>query len=498
MTLAAPAAPTATPGLPVRTRPWPHQTAAFHFAAPQRSTILNIAMGGGKGLCAVALAEHDQAMRVLVLCPKSVVGVWPDQFAEHALRTWRVWAGQVNGARGPLNNPSVARRATAALQDQKFAIHIRQPHVTVVNYEAAHLGDMARLLEGAPWDLVILDESHRIKAPAGKASKFAAKVAKRAARVLALTGTPMPHSPLDLWAQYRALDTTILGTSYRAFCQIYGQPKTVYTGPGVARITYEDIRPERAKEFAERTGRLMFQVRQEDLDTKLGLPETTDVRRLVDLEPATRRVYDQLERHLIADIDGGVVTAANAMVNLIRLAQAADGFAVNHDTRLPRTIAKDGVPEKARALADILEDLDQREPVVVFARFRHDLDHIEQVAERSGRRYGELSGVRRDGLTSNSKMSADIDVMGVQIQAGGVGIDLSRARIAVYYSVGFALGDYLQSRKRVHRPGQTRHTTYLHLLARDTVDHAVYGALRHRQDVTTAVLDQLATKERHK
>jgi N12 class adenine-specific DNA methylase len=133
MSLAAPAAPTATPGLPVRTRPWPHQTAAFHFAAPQRSTILNIAMGGGKGLCAVALAEHDQAMRVLVLCPKSVVGVWPDQFAEHALRTWRVWAGQVNGARGPLNNPSVARRATAALQDQKFAIHIRQPHVTVVN-----------------------------------------------------------------------------------------------------------------------------------------------------------------------------------------------------------------------------------------------------------------------------------------------------------------------------------------------------------------------------
>ena len=66
-------------------------------------------------------------------------------------------------------------------------------------------------------------------------------------------------------------------------------------------------------------------------------------------------------------------------------------------------------------------------------------------------------------------MAEDIDICGVQLKAGGVGIDLTRARYAIYYSLDFALGDYDQSRKRVHRPGQTRPTIYVPLIAEDTI-----------------------------
>ena len=84
---------------------------------------------------------------------------------------------------------------------------------------------------------------------------------------------------------------------------------------------------------------------------------------------------------------------------------------------------------------------------------------------------------------------ADVDVAGVQIQAGGVGIDLTRARYAVYYSLGHSLTDYLQSRRRVHRPGQTRTTTYFHLIAEDTVDQQVYQALASKQDVVEFIMN---------
>lgn len=471
----------------------PHQEEAIEFARPLPGALWAMEMGTMKSRCAIELLDQDDAQRILILCPKSVVAVWPDQAEQWSSRTWTTWAGEVRGTRGPLRNPSVAKRATAIVGATKRAIVCEQPLLVVVNYEAAHVGDMAEILTGTAWDAVVLDESHRLKSPSGKSSKLAAKVCAktrgRGGRVLALTGTPMPHSPLDLWAQYRALDGgTRLGTSYHAFCQAYGAGEQVWAPGGIQRTRWTGIRPERLDLFREQTADLMHQVRAADV---LDLPAASDVYRTCELAPAARRVYDALERDLIADLDDEdhVVTAANAMVLVLRLAQAASGFARDADTGELRPL-RDGLPDKARLLADLLEDLPAREPIVVFCRFHADLDAVRAVAERAGRAYGELSGRRRDGL-DGPRMSETIDVLGCQLASGGVGIDLTRAAVAAYYSTDFKLAEHDQSRARLHRPGQARPVTYVHLLAQDTIDQAVYGALRSRREVVSGVLDHL-------
>lgn len=496
----------AGPAVPQRTRTalWPHQVEAFRRARARRSFLLAIGMGGGKSAIAIALAEDDLAdkrdqlpghpFRVLVVCPKSVAGVWPNQIAEHALSDWHPWAGEVIGARGALRNPSVARRAEALVHADKAAAILRRPFMAVVNFEAAHQGDMGQLTAGTPWDVVIIDESHRIKAPGGKASRHVARIAaqvrKRGGRVLALTGTPMPHSPLDLWAQYRALDGgRRLDTSYHRFCHRFGAGEQIYTAGGVQRTVFKELNPDRLSEFTELVAPLMHQVTEADLDTRLGLPEQIDTYRTCELEPATRKAYDSLEKDLIAEVGDGVITAANAMVLVLRLAQATSGFGRDADTH--REIPLVETPEKARLLADVLEDLPTDEPIVVFCRFHHDLDQVERVARAQGRSYAELSGRRRDGLTADSKMTPDADLVGVQIQSGGVGVDFTRARYGIYYTLGFELADYLQSRKRLHRPGQSRAVTYVHLLAESTIDRAIFGALKRRQEVVGAVLTHL-------
>jgi hypothetical protein len=496
--------------LPTRTTLWPHQAEAFRRARAHRSFMLAIGMGGGKSAVAIALCEDDFAdkrnhelstdrpispFRVLVVAPKSVVGVWPSQLAQHAVSDWRTWSGEVRGARGPLKNPSVARRAEALVQATRDAAVLRRPFMAIVNFEAACQGDMARLTLGTPWDVVIIDESHRIKAPGGKASKHVARITQRVrehgGRILALTGTPMPHSPLDLWAQYRALDGgRRLDTSYQRFCHAFGAGEQIYTAGGVQRTVFRDLREDRLEDFRERVAPLMHQVTEAELDTRLGLPAQIDTYRTCELEPATRRAYDSLERDLIARVGEGTVTAANAMVLVLRLAQATSGF--GRDAETGEEIAlTDGTPEKARLLADVLEDLPTREPVVVFCRFHHDLDQVDQVAAKAGRVYAELSGRRRDGLTADSKLTPDADIVGVQVQSGGVGVDFSRASYAVYFSFGFELADYLQSRKRLHRPGQRRPVTFVHLLATDTIDGSIFGALRKRREVVDAVLAHL-------
>jgi hypothetical protein len=85
-------------------------------------------------------------------------------------------------------------------------------------------------------------------------------------------------------------------------------------------------------------------------------------------------------------------------------------------------------------------------------------------------------------------------VLAVQIDSGGIGVDLTRARYSMYYSLGFSLGSYEQSLARIHRPGQTRPVEYIHLLAEDTVDEKVMTALARRADVVNAVLQQLKGK----
>jgi SNF2 family DNA or RNA helicase len=168
---------------------------------------------------------------------------------------------------------------------------------------------------------------------------------------------------------------------------------------------------------------------------------------------------------------------------MLRLQQLTGG-ALDSDEGLPLHRSE----EKERALADFLIDLDPAEPVVVFARFRADLDAIRLAARAAGRAVRELSGTRRE----LAEWQADSvgSVLATQIQSGGEGIDLTRAAHCVYYSLGFSLAQYEQSLARTHRPGQSRPVTYYHLIASGTIDRYVYRTLRQRRDVIDRVLEE--------
>lgn len=593
--LPAPAeAPTGRPPL------WPHQAEGIEFALNHQGTVFDVGMGGGKSRMAIEVAERTQAAKVLVLCPKSVVGVWPREFAEHADRRYVTWSGKVQGARGPLINPSVARRAVALIDATKLAIVTGKPLVAVVGLESCWRSEMGKLLLGTEWDLVVIDEGHRIKAPGGKQSRHIARVCERVrgrgGRIILATGTFMPHSELDVYGQLRAVDPTIFGTSNSHFKVRYAGRKIYKTGKAkdcaacegtglddgdavvaervagpcgycdghgrhgdkvfeegpngeaVWRVgqppkgrplrivrdgepiyalgpqgepLFDGIADARRDEFTQRLQRVVFRVSQDDLDEMIGLEDASSVIRTCELEPATRRVYEELKKDLIAELrdtgatiageadpglapvergliesfeqgGGRVITAANRMVLQTRLAQLSGGFSKDPDGNLVHVADP---PEKARLLADVLTDMPDDEPVVVFCRFHADFDAVRQVVEQLGRRYGELSGRSHAGLTEDSRMNPDIDVLGVHPQSGGVGVDLTRARYGIWYSLPTSLAGYEQGCKRYHRHGQARHVTHLHLIAEDTVDLAIHDALRKRRDVLKAALDAINNKE---
>ena len=468
---------------------WEHQTNGLDFIRDLPGAMLAMEMGCGKTRCAIDHLEELEAYRTIILCPLSIVDhVWPEQI-------------DIYSTRRILSVPLGNRYDSVQAKLQRAQIMLAAPNnpaVLIVNFESCWRAPLGPWLLSQKWDLLIVDESHRLKTPSGKASLWASKLADRVPRRLALTGTPMPHSPLDIYAQYRIVDKSVYGTNYQAFKDRYAvmsdilvrkrvpqdQGKDNTTSDpeftAVSKVTdFKDL-DHLERLFSSRAFRVTA-------DEALDLPDIVRTYHKVSLSPPAQRAYIQMETEFIAELQSGeTLTAPNVLAKLLRLQQFTSGYA---PTKEGGTYNLD--QSKSTALKDILNAIPPQEPVVVFARFHHDLDEINKVATACDRLTFELSGRTKEF----GEWKQQGGVLAVQIQAGGLGISLIEARYCVYYSLGFNLGDYLQSQARVHRPGQLRRVQYIHILAKDTIDITVMYSLAKKLNVVSSILEQRSLKK---
>lgn len=443
------------PGIPPR---WQHQEEAFNRAAAFPYWALFMGMGTGKSRVAIELlaARRQQAPYALVVCPHSVLGVWTEEAAKYDPHLPVVLLDQS----GPDQKVKTLWANRKAYGRCLFA----------VSYESVWRPGVGEALRRLAPQFVILDESHRAKSPGSKVSKYLFHLGKHAAFRLLLTGTPMPNSPLDIYAQFRFLDPSVFGTSFKDFAARYAVPGFF---PGQVQEFINQ------GELAEKIASRAYQI---ETDDAVDLPPAVDVVRYTDLESRARTLYRQLKKDFVLELDEGTLTANNALTKLLRLHQLCGGL-LELDGGTSMVVSQ----AKRSLLADVLDDLAQEEPVVIFCLFRHDISTARAVCREKGRSVAELSGSCNElALWKKGERNALV----VQIKSGGVGIDLTRSHYAIYYSLGFSLGDYLQSRARVRRPGQTaEHVINIHLLVRSSVDTEIMAALHDKQDVVQRVLE---------
>jgi len=454
--------PTATtPDYPYQTPPWRHQVEATRFARDMDVALLHMHMGTGKTKVTLDACHARNHEFILIVCPKSVVGVWAHEAQKHAPGIWDVV---------PLDG-SVADAAALmshVLDGGDARSPLKPPAMFIANYERIWRKPLASVILSTRWDCLVFDESQKIKSPGSKQSRFAARI--RAGHKLALTGTPMPHSPLDLYGQYRALDPGIFGTRFTRFRDRYAVMGG-YEGRQIIAWRNQD-------ELRRKMDLVCHHVPSEALD----LPPIQFLERECALEPRAVSIYRQLEEDFIAEVQSGVVTAANAAVKLLRLQQVAAGFVKTESGEIVEVSTT-----KRRLLAEMLEEIGP-EPVVVFCRFLHDLKVVAEEADKAGRPYCEISGSRHEYQQWKRETADRPVVLGVQVQAGGLGIDLSEARYAVFYTLTFSLGDYQQAVARVHRHGQDQSVMVYRLVAAGTVDRKILRALDRHRNVIESVL----------
>lgn len=504
---------------------WLHQRQAYWFGTELEALMLAMWMGTGKSLVATRLIESWEANLIVVLCPVRVMRVWHRELRKWSERGWLVASGGGLNKRGQeRKNPTIAQRVEYADEMIGRGQDLGKPVAIVANYEAAWQGKYKDWLPALKPDVSIFDESHKIKAPGGKWSRFAQKLGGVSERRMALTGTPMPSGPTALYGQFRALDPGIFGTNFAHYKKRYFE---------LGGFEDKEVQGWLDEDAAQAHADAMASIAYICDKSVLDLPPEMDLPRedfSFDLGPEARKHYDTLESEFVTyvdqlvscdrcggsgkdpepDADGkeqdcrickgagareasGAVATPNALSLMIRLSQITSGFLPVEREGDDGEIYTDFVElddGKANVLREALDDINvgEEEPVVIFCRFRHDLAVVEQIAAERGVRYAEISGKRDDALTPDAEMRPDVDLVAVQLQAGGVGIDLTRARYAGFYSQDFNLGDYQQSRDRVHRPGQTRETFYFFPTARGTIDVVIQQALAARENVVRACI----------
>ena len=477
----AAAEPVPLTAYPVRAKLFRHQVRAANMALIQLSSKpstgfgLLFEMGCGKTLTAIAImgalyCQH-RITRVLVVAPSSVCSVWPHDLAAFAAFPYEV--------RVLLGEKKQRLEALHSLTD--YPNTANRLLVAVINYEATHREGIFEALDGYAADLIICDESQRIKNPRAAQSRAVQMLGDRAACRLILSGTPVQNSVIDLYSQYRFLDPGVFGANFYAFrnryCQMGG-----YGGHEVVGFQQMD-------ELVRKEHSIALRVTKAEC---LDLPGQTFVRRYVQLEPAARRLYAQIARASCAELENGEhVTASIVLTKLLRLMQLTGGFVQADGGDRPRPAGS----AKLDALADILEDYVQEagQKLVVFARFRPEIAAICQLLEQRGIRYGRIDGEvpmdQRGAIVETFQQDPGVKVFVAQIQTAGLGITLHAASAAVFYSLDFNYANYAQALARIHRIGQAQPVTYIHLLAEHTVDDQVLDALERKEDLARTIVD---------
>ena len=450
----------------LKSRLWNHQRQAFIELNGLTGAVLDMGMGTGKSLTTISLIlakPHDVGM---IVCPKAVMSVWPLEFQRHCAKEFMIYAGPKR------KTYTISQYVKELKKEMSVAKALGKPFIIVCNYEKIWQGELAEFLQTAQLDFMVYDEAHRLKSGSGKTSKFAAKIRNRASRIIACTGTLLPHSPLDAFGVFRAVDPGVFGTSYIPFRATYAVLGG-FEGKQVVAFQNQEM-------MHDKISSISYRVKSEDV---LDLPTFQHIVRHCELSAKTRKAYDQMHNDLYAEYEGHELTAANAMVKVLRLQQITSGVITDSCGNEVRIGS-----EKADELADILEDVALNEPVAVFCRFTADIAAVKEVAEKQNRKVFELSGKKNELA---EWQAAKEGVLAVQIRAGREGVDFTAATIQIYYSIGHSLGDYDQSLKRIHRPGQTRPVCYVHIVAKDTVDVSVYESLDKKRDIVEYVLETL-------
>jgi len=364
-----------------------------------------------------------------------------------------------------------------------------------------------------PFDMVIIDESSSFKNHASNRFKSLKRVLKKITRMVIMTGTPSPNGLIDLWSQVYLLDEgRRLGTGITKYRNRFFQKS--WDG-----FSYK-LRPGCDVDIQNAIGDICVTLTP---DEEVTLPEYTENIIRVTLPPKARKMYDELEKEFVVEIDqyfedlstakknlrafvsaydnpaisieqdeeyqrlqnalDGVIAACNAGVLANKLIQMASG-SVYYQSDDGERYTEDIHNAKLDALDEIIEGA-AGEPVLIGYSYKHERARIMK-------RFKHAVPLDDNPATIDKWNRGEIQQLIMHPASGGHGLNLQKGgSIFVWFSLPWSLELYEQFNARLHRQGQKNPVIGHHIVADKTADDTVLNALRGKEVTQNNLMEAL-------
>jgi SNF2 family DNA or RNA helicase len=420
-------------------------------------------MGSGKTsavLTAYEIMRLAGAGPMLVLAPKRVaLNTWPAEVLK--------WDHLKHLKVSPIiGNPK-----------QRLAALNAKADVYTINYDNL-VWLCEQVGESWPWRIVVADESSRLKSfrlgQGGVRARALGKVAhKHVKQFINLTGTPKPNGLQDLWGQQWFIDRgDRLGRTFTAFEQRWFNVRLL---PGGGKI----VKPydHAMKEIGDKL---------EDCTTSIDMAQHFDLKKpivvdiKIDLPPAIREQYQQMEEEMFAKFEEDGIEAGHAATRTLKCLQIAAG-SIHLEDGSWRTIHD----EKLDALESVIEELAGANLLLAY-NFKTDL---ERVRKRFRARHLDA---RPETIVDWN--AGKIPLLAAHPASAGHGLNLQDGgHHLCFLNLWWNLENYLQIIERIGpvrqaQSGYDRHVYIYRIIARDTIEETLVAPMLESKATMQEVL----------
>jgi len=453
-----------------KTKPYDHQRKAFYLSRDKEAFALLMEQGTGKTKVIIDNAAYlygrDEISALVVIAPNGVHRNWLSKEIPAHMPEWCHYKS-VFYYSGINAKDTVKFNEVISAQDclRIFAFNC-ESFVSKKAVEFMYKVIMSNKV------MLVVDESSRIKTPGAKRTKVITKFAKDVKYKRIMTGTPVTKGPEDVYSQFKFLDPFILGYdsyySFRArYCVMGG-----YENKQI--VSYNNV-----DELTNSIEGHSFRVLKKDC---LDLPEKIYQRHPVELSKNQRKLYDQLRKDFVTELEGEHLSAPEAITRLLRMQQIICGWFPTEEGGMEI----DEKNTRLTALIDLLPDIECK--VIIWARFKRDIKAIgEALGDKAVSYYGEVSNDDREIAVDRFQNDPKVRYFIGQPQSGGIGLTLTAAECAIYYSNSFDLETRMQSEDRCHRIGTKNNVTYIDFESPKTIDTKIINALREKKNLADTI-----------
>jgi SNF2 family DNA or RNA helicase len=452
----------------------PHQWEFLAFAYDRRAVLNASEQGTGKTRSAWALWRLWQPQCTVIVCPKSLVNQWAEEY-------WGMWREQPPINLIPLGDGSIEARRRLLRDGNGWSGY---PEVYILNYEVL-VQLLPDLLRFEP-DMLIFDESWRIKNPKAAVTKAALKLCAPQPKIALLTGTPVGNDVGDLWSQLKCLGDAVMPDDYWEFMRRYASMRLQKIGP---RSVWKPTGLADPAGLMRVLEPVWYRATKE---TCLTLPPKRYRTVSLALPPATLALYERVAQNGCAEL-GAPLNLDGEQVTLIRLQQLAGGHRpVPVDPR-GKEWRQEPLPcPKIDWLEQFARDVllgNRTARALVWCRFLPEIHRVADALRHLGVNvavaHGDVDNETLEAIKAShfSRDPAGVQVVVCQYRKMAFGHNhLQHTDTSIHFSHTWSFVERMQAEDRAHRQGMDTGVEYIDLVTAKTIDAEITQALRRKED----------------